>query len=61
MKKLLIIFLTGIAATQVQAQFIEERAIEVSIGMGISSPNDEYDVSGTGFFLQGEYVLSPAS
>ena len=61
MKKTLLQFLTILASTQVQAQFIKERAIDVSIGLGISSPNDEYDVSGSGFYLQGEYVLSPAS
>ena len=60
MKKTFII-LALLASIQVQAQFIKERAIDVSIGMGLSAPNDQYDIYGTGFYLQGEYVLSPAN
>src|SRR5690606_10868170 len=60
MKKTLILFLAIFAFTQVQAQFIKERAIDVSIGLGLSAPY-EGDFYGTGFYAQGEYVLSPAT
>ena len=61
MKKIITLILLLVATAQVKAQFIKERSIDVSIGMGISSPNDEYDVSGTGFYAQGEYVFHLAS
>ncbi|WP_029035098.1 outer membrane beta-barrel protein [Salinimicrobium terrae] len=57
MKKILIIICTILASTQVQAQ-IKEKAIDVSIGLGLSAPYDGYDIMGTGFYAQGEYVLS---
>ena len=46
-----------LASTQVQAQFIKEKAIDVSIGIGFSAPDDGYEVIGNGFYAQGEYVL----
>lgn len=60
MNKSLIIVLALFASTQVMAQFIKERAIDVSIGFGLSSPYDEVDFFGSGFYAQGEYVLSPS-
>lgn len=61
MRNIFLVVLFILGSTGVQAQFIEERSVDVSIGMGISSPYDEYDVSGTGFYAQGEYVLHLAS
>lgn len=44
---------------KVKAQFIKEQSIDVSIGLGLSSPyEEEEDVMGSGFYLQGEYVLT---
>ena len=48
-------------SNRVQAQFIEEKAVDVSIGLGISAPYDEYDILGDGFYAQVELVLSPSS
>lgn len=61
MKRILLILVTLLASTQVQAQFIKEKAIDVSIGLGLSSPTHEVDFYGTGFYAQGEFVLSPAT
>lgn len=47
-----------LASTQVKAQFIKEKSIDVSIGFGVSAPYDDDDVTGSGFYLQGEYVLT---
>jgi hypothetical protein len=40
------------------AQNIGE-SIDASVGLGLSSPYDETDVSGEGFYAQAEYVYSP--
>ena len=56
MKRTLIIFAL-LASIQVQAQN-KEKAIDVSIGYGLSAPYDEVSYSGTGFYAQGEYVYS---
>lgn len=61
MKKTLAIVLFVFASSQVvKAQFIKEKAIDVSIGYGLSAPYDDVDVTGSGFYLQGEYVLTAA-
>ncbi len=39
----------------------KETAIDISIGLGVTIPSDEVDVTGTGFYAQGEYVMSIAS
>ncbi|MDH7444809.1 hypothetical protein [Aquimarina sp. 2201CG14-23] len=58
MKKYLVILLTILTLTQVKAQLIKEKSIDASIGYGISSPYDDVDIIGSGFYLQGEYVLT---
>ena len=58
MKKTLVVILFVFASIQVQAQFIKEKAIDVSIGSGLSAPYDEDDIMGSGFYTQGEFVLS---
>ncbi|WP_178988124.1 outer membrane beta-barrel protein [Winogradskyella schleiferi] len=41
-----------------QAQFIKEKSLNAQIGFGVSSPFESADdVAGTGFFLQGEFVM----
>lgn len=58
MRKISILILVLFASTQVKAQFIKEQSINVSIGFGYSIPNDAADVMGSGFYTQGEYVLT---
>lgn len=57
MRRILLAGLLVLASHRVQAQFIEEKALDVSIGLGISAPNDEYDILGDGFYAQAELVL----
>jgi hypothetical protein len=40
------------------AQTRKGEFINASIGLGLSSPDDESDVFGNGFYAQGEYVLN---
>ncbi|MGB5666100.1 MAG: hypothetical protein WBM53_04570 [Maribacter sp.] len=58
MKKTFAILLTILASTQAKAQFIKEKSIDISIGYGTSAPYDDVEVSGSGFYLQGEYALT---
>ena len=44
-------------STQIHAQPRTGKAIDVSIGYGISAPTDDVDITGEGFYLQGEYVI----
>jgi hypothetical protein len=60
MQKTLAIILTIIASTHVGSQVIKEKSIDVSIGFGYSAPNDDIDITGQGFFMQSEYVLTLA-
>lgn len=57
MRKTITIILIILASTQVKAQLIKEKSIDVSIGYGLSAPYDDVDITGSGFYLQGEYVL----
>ena len=57
MKKTLTILFIFLASNQVHAQVIKEKAIDVSIGLGMSAPYDEFDVMGSGFYAQGKFVL----
>lgn len=50
----LFVLLTG---TYGMAQTIQQKAIDISIGYGLSAPYDDVDVTGDGFYLQGEFVL----
>ncbi|MBT8183008.1 MAG: hypothetical protein KJO53_15625, partial [Eudoraea sp.] len=38
------------------AQYVSERSIDVVAGYGLSVPYDDVNVTGTGFYMQGEYV-----
>ncbi len=58
MRKTLVLILIVLASAQAKAQFIKEKSVDVSIGLGYSFPNNNYNVTGSGFYLQGEYVLT---
>lgn len=54
--------MTILASAQVKAQLIKEKSLNISIGYGISAPyDDDVDISGSGFYLQGGYVLDLAN
>lgn len=57
MKKTLLLLFALLVATQIKAQTIQEKAIGIAIGYGMSTPYDDIDITGQGFYLQGEYVL----
>ncbi len=57
MRKSIIIILVIISSVQVQAQFLKEKSIDISIGYGLSASYDDVDIADSGFYLQGEYVL----
>lgn len=57
MKRTLTLILIFLGSVGVQAQN-KEKAIDVSIGFGLSAPYEEVDYYGRGFYAQGEYVLS---
>lgn len=42
---------------EIKAQPRTGKFINASIGLGISAPYDESDISGSGFYAQGEYVI----
>ena len=60
MKKTIAIILIILVSSQVKAQLIKEKSIDASIGYGLSAPYDDVDIIGTGFYAQGEYVLTLA-
>ncbi|MCB0372477.1 MAG: hypothetical protein KDD31_05680 [Muricauda sp.] len=49
-----------LALSTISAQFIKEKAIDASIGLGISVPYDDTSAQATGFYAQGELVLTAA-
>jgi len=61
MKKFILLSFSLLCFTTTHAQFIKERAVEVSIGYGLTFPVDDVDVVGSGFYAQGEYVLTAFS
>lgn len=60
MGKPFVLILMISASILVKAQFIKDRAIDASIGFGLSVPYDDVDITGSGFYIQGEYVLTIA-
>lgn len=60
LKNLIVIILTILVSTKVSGQLIKEKSIDISIGYGLSAPFDDVDISSSGFYLQGEYVLTLA-
>lgn len=61
MKNTYLLIFTFFAFTQAHAQLIKEKAINATIGYGLSAPYDDIDITGNGFYLQGEYVMTLAS
>ncbi len=57
MKKTLIILLILISSTQLQAQRYYEKSVDISVGYALSVPYDDSGFYGTGYFVQGEYML----
>ena len=56
MKNNILLILMIVASMQVSAQLVKEKSVNVAIGLGFSYPTDAIDVSGSGFYIQGEYV-----
>jgi hypothetical protein len=61
MKKTFLLLLVIFCSGNIYSQFIKERSVDVSVGLGISTPLEDIDVTGYGFYLQGEYVLTTHS
>jgi hypothetical protein len=57
MKKTIII-LALLGCAHVKSQIIKEESIAFSVGYGLSAPYDDVNVAATGFYLQGEYILT---
>ncbi len=58
---LLLTLFSCFAALTSNAQMSKDHTINASIGLGISSTFEDYDISGSGFYLQGEYVFGISS
>lgn len=58
MKKHIILILVIFLSTSIKAQIIKKKSIDITIGYGLSVPYDDVDITGSGFYSQGEYVLS---
>ncbi|WP_241448762.1 outer membrane beta-barrel protein [Aquimarina pacifica] len=56
-KKCLLSIFTALMFISTQAQSGTDEYIDVSIGLGISTPFDDVDIYGAGFYIQGEYVF----
>ncbi|MFC0604484.1 hypothetical protein [Winogradskyella pulchriflava] len=62
MNRIFIILIALLATNEFQGQSIKQQSINAQIGFAVSSPYESSDeVAGTGFFLQGEYVMRVAS
>lgn len=57
MRKILVLIITILASTGVEAQSYMEEVIEVSAGYGLSVPYDELGYHGQGLYAQGEYLF----
>lgn len=57
----LILLLAGLFSNSAYAQPKKGEFINVSAGIGLVAPNEEADVTGDGFYAQGEYVWAPRS
>ena len=59
MKKTLLLLIILSSSLLCNAQFVKKRAINAQIGYGLSIPYESVDdTADSGFFLQGEYVLT---
>ena len=58
MKKNLLLITIVLISNLAEAQFIEEKSINIQIGYGLSAPNNSVDkIVNDGFFAQGELVF----
>ncbi len=58
--RIVIILFILFFSTQGNAQNIQNTSIDISIGLGLSTPYDDVPIVDSGFYLQGEYVLGLA-
>ncbi|WP_340066594.1 outer membrane beta-barrel protein [Ascidiimonas aurantiaca] len=54
---IVITFLLVLATQKADAQTGKERAIEVSVGYGLTAAYDDVEADGSGLYVQGEYVF----
>lgn len=54
---LVLISIVFLFSNLTNAQPNTSKAIDVNLGYGVSFPNDNIEIYGNGFYLQGEYVL----
>ncbi|MBP6758534.1 MAG: hypothetical protein KA133_04730 [Flavobacterium sp.] len=52
----IIALFTTLLSNQMKAQPRKGKFINASVGLGLSAPYDDIDVTGSGFYAQGEYV-----
>ena len=52
---------SGTLFNSIYAQPKEGEFIDISAGIGLCAPNDDSNISGSGFYAQAEYVWSPLS
>ena len=57
MRKLILVLFTVFICYNMNAQFIKEKAINVSIGFGYAFPFEDLEVNGVGGYASGEYIL----
>ncbi|RMB59420.1 autotransporter outer membrane beta-barrel domain-containing protein [Dokdonia sinensis] len=57
MRNIVIFILLLTVCHNVKGQFIKSTSIKASVGLGITIPNEDYDINGNGVYAQGEYVL----
>lgn len=57
-KKLLLFGIFTVSSHNLQAQTFPSKSVDISIGLGISAASNDNDVSGSGFYAQGEFVYS---
>ena len=61
MRKVVLRSLIFLMASQLSGQLVKSKSIDASIGYGLSIPYDIVATGGSGFYLQGEYVMTLAS
>ena len=52
-----LLFFTLLLTNLTNAQPQKGKSIKASIGLGLSAPYDDVDLTGSGFYAQGEYVI----
>ena len=60
MKNIFTVLLIALTTTHGNAQLIKKKSIDIAIGYGLSTPYDDVDITGSGFYLQGEYAMTLA-